>query len=147
MRRVAEASSGKTWTTSVRRLISRLSPSMGLCGADLLPVGAGLVSEGGEVDFGVGEHLGDLGEGRGQGGHDLVVGVLDGLWGGLGEDGGDESVDGLGVGGAQGLGDVASEVDAAALPGGTSEDGFDSVLDTLVGVTGDDLHSQWVGVG
>ena len=119
----------------------------GVIGPDLLPVGAGLVSEGGEIDFGVGEHLGDLGDGRGQGGHDLVVGVLDGLWGGLGEDGGDESVDGLGVGGAQGLGDVASEVDAAALPGGTSEDGFDSVLDTLVGVTGDDLHSQWVGVG
>ena len=47
-----------------------------------------------------------------------MVGLADGFGAGLGEDRGDERVDGFGVGRAQGLGDVAGEVDPAALPAG-----------------------------
>lgn len=73
IRRVTESLSGKTWTTSAWRLISRLRRSMGLLRPDLLPVLPGEGGEGGQIGLGVGEHLGDLGEGVLQGFDDALV--------------------------------------------------------------------------
>ena len=98
IRRVTESLSGKTWTTSARRLISRLSRSMGLLRPDLGPVLAGEGGERGQVRLGVDQHLGDLGEGVPQSVDDVLVLGDDGLLTGLGEDGRDEGVDGLGGG-------------------------------------------------
>ena len=59
IRRVTDSLSGKTWTTSARRLISRLSRSMGLLRPDLLPVLPGEGGERGQVRLGVLQHLSD----------------------------------------------------------------------------------------
>ena len=66
----------------------------------------------------------------------LVLGG-DGLLAGLSEDRGDQGVDGLGAGRAEPGGDVAGEVDPAALPGRARQDRLDSGLDAGMGVAGD----------
>ena len=110
---------------------------MGLLRPDLGPVLAGEGGERGQVRLGVDQHLGDLGEGLPQGIDDVLVLGGDGLGRGLGEDGRDERVDGLGSGRAEPGGDAAGEVDAAALPGGSGKDRPDGGADAGVGVTGD----------
>ena len=89
---------GRPGATSARRLISRLSRSMGLLRPDLGPVLAGEGGERGQVRLGVLQHLSDLGEGVPQGVDDVLVLGDDGLLTGLGEDGRDERVDRLGCG-------------------------------------------------
>jgi len=71
---------------------------MGLLRPDLGPVLAGEGGERGQVRLGVDQHLGDLGEGVLQGVDDVLVLGRHGLLTGLGEDRGDQGVDGLGVG-------------------------------------------------
>ena len=98
----------------------------GVVGPEFAPVVGGHVSERGQVGVGAVEHVGDVGEpGLDQVVGDVFVAGVDGFGGGLGVDGADQSVDGLGAGGAEGAGDVAGEVDPAALPGGAGQDRFD----------------------
>ena len=117
---------------------------MGLLRPDLGPVLAGEGREGRQVRLGVLQHLSDLGEGVPQGVDDVLVLGHDGLGRGLGEDGRDERVDGLGSGRAEPGGDGAGEVDAAALPGGSGKDRPDGGADAGVGVTGDQDHTLGV---
>lgn len=70
----------------------------------------------------------------------MVVGLTDGFGAGLGEDRGDQRVDGFGVRRAQVVGDVAGEVDPAALPAGAGSDGLDCGFRPGVGVADDQCH-------
>ena len=69
-----------------------------------------------------------------------MVGLPDRFGGGLREDRGDHRVDGLGVGRSEVLGDVAGEVDPAALPPSTGQDGLDRGFQAAVGVADDQRH-------
>ena len=117
---------------------------MGLLRPDLGPVLAGEGRERGQVRLGVLQHLSDLGEGVPQGVDDVLVLGRHGLLTGLGEDRGDQGVDGLGAGRTEPGGDGAGEVDAAALPGGSGKDRPDGGADAGVGVTGDQDHALGV---
>ena len=71
---------------------------MGLLRPDLGPVLAGEGREGRQVGLGVDQHPGDLGERVLQGVDDVLVLGHDRLPAGVGEDRGDQGVDGLGGG-------------------------------------------------
>ena len=73
----------------------------GVVGPDLLPVLPGEGRKRGQVGLGVGEHVGDLGEGVLQGVDDVLVLGGDGLLAGLGEDRGDQGARRLGAGRAE----------------------------------------------
>ena len=117
---------------------------MGLLRPDLGPVLPGEGREGRQVRLGVDQHPGDLGERGLQGIDDVLVLGRHGLLTGLGEDRGDQGVDGLGAGRTEPGGDGAGEVDAAALPGRPGQDGPDRGADAGVGVTGDQDHALGV---
>lgn len=80
---------GKTWTTSVRRLISLFSRSSGFVDWIFFQCWCGEVCERGQVFFGLQQHLSDLGELSAEHVGDGVELGADGVRGGLGEDGAD----------------------------------------------------------
>ena len=121
-----------------------VEPLDGVVGPDLGPVLPGEGREGRQVRLGVDQHPGDLGERVPQGVDDVLVLGRHRLPAGLGEDRGDQGVDRLGAGRAEPGGDVAGEVDAAALPGRPGQDGPDRGADAGVGVTGDQDHALGV---
>ena len=83
---------------------------MGLFDQTFCQCSRGSAANPGEVGFGGLEHLGDLGEGGAEAVGDGLVLRRDGFGRGLGEDRGDQSVDGLGAGRPELLGDVAGEM-------------------------------------
>ena len=130
--------SGKTWTTSARRLISRLRRSMGLLRPDLGPVLPGEGGECGQVRLGVLQHLGDS-EGKAS----LEVSMTCWYWAMMAsllvgaKHGRDRGDGGLGGGPSRaGVVMVRAKRGPAALPGGPGQDGPDRGADAGVGVAG-----------
>ena len=95
----------------------------GVVGPDLVPVFARHGRERGQVGFGIVEHRGNLGERARQCCGDLVVCRGDRFRGFLGEHCRDERVDWFGVLRPEWLGDVAGEMNPAALTRGPSRGG------------------------
>ena len=134
------ASLGKMPTTSVRRLISPLSRSIGLVECSLVRCCGGKAHVGEHVGLGFIHQRGELGQLGAQLIGDLAPllacrrGVV------LGERGGDEGGDDAAAALA-GMGEgIAHEVDPAALPGRVQHLG-DRGLDALMGVGDHELHA------
>jgi hypothetical protein len=114
-------------------------------GPDRVPVLSGEDREGRQVRLGPGKYAGYLRERGGQRADDLLVLDGDGFPHGLAEDRGDQGTRGFGAGRPQLGSNVAGEVHATPLPGGSGQDYLDGGFDTADGVTSDhsDPSGSW----